>query len=67
MTSCGEQGSPVSLGQPTLKAGCMQKVPKRSRRCPLWQLAGETDERASGVVVYDMVSDALLSLSASRW
>ena len=63
------QCSLVSLGQPTLKAGCMQNVPdrQRSKRCPLWQRSGEIDERASDVVVYGMVSDAHLSLSASRW
>ena len=28
---------------------------QRSRRCPQWQLAGETDEWAFDVVVYGMV------------
>ena len=69
MPNCGAQCSLVSLGQPTLKAGCMQKVPTDNVqgvvRCG--KLAGEIDERASDVVVHGMVSDALLSLSASRW
>ena len=45
--NCGEQRSPVSLGQ---------------LRCPYGDAWEEIDEWASGVVVCGMVSDALLSL-----
>ena len=67
--NCGEQCSFVFLGQPTLEAGYTQEVQTDNVQGVVryGKLAGEIDERASDVVVCGMVSDALLSLSASRW
>ena len=56
--NCGEQCSLVSLGQPTLKAGYMEKKPTDNVQGVVryGKLAGEIDEPAPDVVVYGMVS-----------
>ena len=58
VTNCGEQFSPVSFGQPTLKAGYIEKVPTDNVQGVVCygKLTGEIDEPAPDVVVYGMVS-----------
>ena len=62
VTNCGEQFSPVSFGQPTLKAGYMEKVPTDNVQGVVCygKLTGEIDEPAPDVVVYGMVSSKLM-------
>ena len=73
----------LSLGQPLAKAGYMERLMRlmvakgfdervlalhtEVTTLATVKLAGERDESASNVVVYGMVRNALLSLSASRW